>query len=93
VVGSSCGVFIMRKFGALSGWIGMVFIQLATIPTIAKLLLGTSERLPPLDLVLMIWVGLLLFFIRSITHKDMFYIISNGTGFFLQSILLFLILK
>ena len=83
----------MKNFGNIAGWMGMLLIQLATIPTIIKLLLGTSERLPPLDLVLMIWAGLFLFLISSITQKQTLYIVSNGTGFFFQSILLFLILK
>lgn len=83
---------LMKKFGAIAGWIGMILIQLSVIPSTVKLLYGITANTPPLDLVLMVWAGLLLFLIRSITHKDMLYITSNGIGFVFQSILLTLIL-
>jgi hypothetical protein len=87
-----CVSMLMKKAGALCGWIGMILIQLSVIPSTVKLLYGITANTPPLDLVLMVWAGLLLFLIRSVTHKDMLYITSNGIGFVFQSILLALIL-
>jgi len=50
--------------------------------------------LPPLSMVVLIWSGLLLFFIRSAIMKDKLYMLSNGIGFFFQSIMLaFLVFK
>ena len=83
---------MIKKTGAVCGWIGMVLIQFATIPTTLKILYGTSERIPPIDMVLLVWSGLFLFLVRSIINRDTLYIVSNSTGFFFQSILLGLIL-
>jgi hypothetical protein len=75
----------------ICGWLGMVLIQFATIPTTIKILYGVQERLPPLDLVVLVWSGLALFLVRSIIDKDTLYTISNGLGFVFQSVLLALI--
>jgi len=37
------------------GWIGMVLIHAATLPTSLGVILGYSDRLPPLSMVLMVW--------------------------------------
>ena len=47
--------------------------------------------MPPLDLVIILWVGLLLYFIRSAILKDMIMVVTLGVGFALQSIALGLI--
>jgi hypothetical protein len=74
------------------GWIGMILMQIATVPTIVNILQGTITALPPLDMVLLIWSGLLSFLIRSILNKEWLYAMSNSIGFINQSILLTLIL-
>lgn len=74
------------------GWSGMILMQLATVPSIVKILNGTITALPPLDMVLLIWAGLLSFLIRAILNKEWLYAMSNSIGFVNQSILLILIL-
>ena len=54
--------------------------------------MGWSSDLPPLDMVLLIWSGLFLFFIRALARIDWLYLVSNAVGFFLQSVLLAIIL-
>ena len=73
------------------GWIGMVLIHAATLPTSLGVILGYSDRLPPLSMVLMVWSGLFLFLIRALGRNDKLYIISNAVGFFFNSVLLALI--
>ena len=73
------------------GWIGMVLIHAATLPTSLSVILGYSDRLPPLSMVLMVWSGLFLFLIRALGRNDKLYIISNAVGFFFNSVLLALI--
>jgi hypothetical protein len=73
------------------GWFGMVLIHAATLPTSLGVILGYSDKLPPLSMVLMVWSGLFLFLIRALGRNDKLYIISNAVGFFFNSILLALI--
>ena len=75
----------------LCGWIGMVLIHAATLPTSLGVILGYNDRLPPVSMVLMVWSGLFLFLVRALGRNDKLYIISNAVGFFFNSILLALI--
>jgi hypothetical protein len=80
-----------KKFAELMGWIGMVLIHGATLPVTLGVILGYTDSLPPMSMVLLVWSGLFLFLIRAVAQKDMLYIVSNAVGFFFQSILLALI--
>jgi hypothetical protein len=75
----------------LSGWMGMILVQSATLPTTISVLLGYSNKLPPLSMVLLVWAGLALYFVRAFKNKDVLYMVSNGFGFFVNTILLALI--
>ena len=70
----------------------MVLIHGATIRTSMSVIMGWSSDLPPLDMVLLIWSGLFLFFIRALARIDWLYLVSNAVGVFLQSVLLAIIL-
>jgi uncharacterized protein with PQ loop repeat len=73
------------------GWVGMVLIHAATLPTSLGVILGYNDRLPPLSMVIMVWAGLFLFLVRALGRNDKLYIISNAVGFFFNSVLLALI--
>ena len=75
----------------ICGWVGMILIHGATAPTSISVIMGWSSQLPPLNFILLIWLGLFLFLIRAIYTKDMLYIVSNSVGFALNSLLLSLI--
>lgn len=75
----------------LAGWVGMVLIHGATVPTTVSNILGLSNELPPLSMVLLVWAGLALFLWRAIERKDTLYTVSNAFGFALNSVLLALI--
>jgi len=81
-----------NKLAEIGGWIGMVLIHGATIPTSLAVIMGWSDHLPPLDMILMVWVGLMLFFIRALARFDWLYLVSNAVGFTLNTIILALIL-
>ena len=81
-----------KTLAEIGGWVGMVLIHGATIPTSVSVIMGWSSDLPPLDMVLLIWSGLFLFFIRALARIDWLYLVSNAVGFFLQSVLLAIIL-
>ena len=73
------------------GWLGMILIHGATAPTSISVLMGWPTDLPPLNFILLVWLGLFLFLVRAIYAKDTLYIVSNAIGFSLNSLLLSLI--
>jgi hypothetical protein len=74
------------------GWLAAIVLHAATIPTMLALLSGLSDRTPSLDVVLFLWAGLALLFLRSIVLKDVLNIITIGTGFIVQAALMALVL-
>jgi len=74
------------------GWIGVILVHLATIPTLIAVLTGLTEKLPPVDIVVLMWLGLFMFFVRSVISKDILNIVTIGFGFFVQAILMALII-
>ena len=72
-------------------WISVVCIMASTIPGYFAVMAHVTDRMPPLDVTLMVWVGLLLYFFRSAIIKDMLMVVTIGLGFAIQAILLGLI--
>lgn len=73
------------------GWIAVVLLHLATIPTMLAVLTGLTEKMPPVDMVLFSWVGLFCFFLKATIQKDLLNIVTIGFGFFVQAAMLALI--
>jgi len=73
------------------GWLAVIVFHASTIPGLLAVKAGISDRMPPLELVAFLWVGLLLYFIRSAIIKDMLNVITIGVGFAIQALLLGLI--
>jgi hypothetical protein len=67
-------------------------LHAATVPTTLALITGLSDRTPNLDIVLFLWSGLVLLFLRAVVLKDMLNIITIGVGFMVQAALMSLIL-
>lgn len=74
------------------GWVAVILIHMATIPTLVAVLTGMTEKMPPVDLVGLVWLGLFFFFVRSVIAKDLLNIITIGFGFFVQAMLCALII-
>jgi hypothetical protein len=74
------------------GWLAVVLIHCATIPTLLALLTGLSDNVPNLDIVLFMWAGLVLLFIRAVVLKDALNIITIGVGFIVQATIMAMIL-
>jgi hypothetical protein len=74
-----------------TGWVAVVFMHLATVPTMLAVLTGLTEKMPPVDMVLFSWAGLLCLFIKAVIQKDLLNIVTIGFGFFVQAALLALI--
>ena len=70
------------------GWLAVLFIHCATIPSILGLLLGVSDKLPSIDVVMFLWVSLMLLFIKALINKDTLNIVTISVGFMVQASLL-----
>ena len=72
-------------------WISVICIIASTIPGFFAVMAHATDRMPPLDVTLMIWLGLLIYFVKSAILKDMLMVVTIGIGFAIQAILLGLI--
>ena len=72
-------------------WLGLIIIHASTIPTIISVMTGLNDKLPPIDMVLFVYGGLALFFIRAAILKDMINMVTIGFGFVVHTILLSLL--
>jgi hypothetical protein len=87
--------FIGSKFSHISaetlGWVAIMVLHSATIPSLLAVMAGLTDRLPGVDLVLLVWTGLALLFVKASVQKDMLNIITIGLGFIIQAVLMALI--
>ena len=77
-----------NRWSEYAGYLGMIMVHSAIVPTTVANIFGWSDKLPPISMVLLVQIGLLLFLVRAVATKDMLYILSNGFGFWMQTVLL-----
>jgi hypothetical protein len=53
---------------------------------------GLSDNAPSIDIVLLLWTGLVLLFAKAVVLKDSLNIITIGVGFIAQAVMMALIL-
>jgi hypothetical protein len=73
-------------------WVGVLLIHAATIPTMIAIMAGLTDKTPPIELVMFIWGGLGLFFIRAAILKDMLNVVTIGFGFLVHAVILSLVM-
>lgn len=73
-------------------WMGLVLVNVATIPTLLAILMGLTEKMPPVDMILFIWAGMFMFFVKAALNKELLNIITLGCGLLAQAVLMALIL-
>jgi hypothetical protein len=74
------------------GWITIILMHFAAIPTLLAVLLGQNDKLPPVDLMLFIWSALITMFFKSLIEKNFLYISTICLGFVAQTVIMSLIL-
>jgi hypothetical protein len=88
--------FLANSLATLSadtlGWLAAIVLHCATLPSFLALMTGLSDKTPGLDIILFLWGGLVLLFLRAVVLKDMLNIITIGFGFILQAGFMALIL-
>jgi hypothetical protein len=87
--------FVTTKFSVISsetfGWLAVVVLHASTIPSLLAVMAGLTDRLPGVDLVLLVWTGLTLLFIKAAVQKDMLNVVTIGFGFIVQAVMMALI--
>lgn len=87
--------FFKSKIGHISaetfGWIAVLVLHASTIPSLLAVMSGLTDRLPGVDLVLLVWTGLALLFVKAAVQKDMLNLVTIGFGFIVQAVMMALI--
>lgn len=73
------------------GWLAVIVLHSATIPSLLAVMSGLTDKMPAVDLVLLVWSGLTLLFVKAAVQKDMLNVVTIGFGFIVQSALMALI--
>ncbi len=87
--------FVGSKISTISaetfGWLAVILLHSATIPSLLAVMSGLTDKLPGVDLVLLVWTGLALLFVKAAVQKDMLNVVTIGFGFMVQACLMALI--
>ena len=87
--------FVREKVAHISaetlGWLAVIVIHSATIPSLLAVMAGLTDKMPSADIILLMWTGLTLLFVKAAVQKDMLNVITIGFGFIIQSVLMVLI--
>lgn len=73
------------------GWTGLIALHAVTIPSLFGLMTGLTDNTPPIDMVIILWAAMALFYIKAILEKNVISLIIIGLGFIMQSILMALV--
>ncbi len=88
--------FLKEHIGHISahtlGWVTIILMHFASIPTMIAVLLAQSDKLPPVDLMLFVWAALTTLFFKSLIERNFLYVATICMGFLAQTVLMGLIL-
>lgn len=96
VVSNTIVNFFKNHFGNISartlGLLAIVLAHFSSVPTLMAVLLGQSDKLPPVDLMLFVWASLVAIFFKSLIEKNSLYVATIAIGFAAQTVIMSLIL-
>lgn len=88
--------FLREHIGRLSahtlGLLTIILLHLASIPTLLAVLMAQNDKLPPVDLMIFVWSGLITLFFKSLIERNFLYIATICVGFCAQTVIMSLIL-
>jgi hypothetical protein len=67
------------------GWLAVVILHSATLPSMLAYSQGFTNDPLPIDMVLLLWTGLMLLFVRAVIRRDILNIVTIGAGFAVQA--------
>ena len=74
------------------GWITIILLHFASVPSLIAVLMAQSDKLPPIDLMVFVWSGLVTLFFKSLIERNYLYVATISLGFVAQTLLMGLIL-
>lgn len=75
-----------------SGFFAMLIIHSASLPSLLSSLTNPLATLPPLSMIVMVWIGLAILSVRAIQEGDRVYIFGNLAGLLTNSLVMACIL-
>lgn len=73
------------------GWTALIALHAVTVPSLLGLMTGITDNTPPIDMVILLWAALGLFYIKATLERNFVALNIIGFGFIGQSILMALI--
>jgi hypothetical protein len=73
------------------GWLAVLMLHASTVPMLMSLLSGLSDRMPPLDMLLPVYGGLVALFLQSLVRRNLLQIATIAAGFVMQATLVAMI--
>jgi hypothetical protein len=73
------------------GWTALIALHAVTIPSMFGLMTGLTDNTPPIDMVVILWAAMGLFYIKAILERNFVSLVIIGMGFIMQSILMALV--
>jgi hypothetical protein len=73
------------------GWTALIALHATTIPNLFGLMTGLTDNTPSIDMVIILWSAMALFYLKAILEKNTIGVIIIGLGFIIQSVLMALI--
>jgi hypothetical protein len=73
------------------GWVAVILLHSATVPTLLAILTGLSDKTPTVDLVLLVWAGLAAIFAQAVVNNNRLIVTTVALGFMVQASLMALI--
>jgi hypothetical protein len=73
------------------GWVTILLLHFASIPSLVAVLLAQNDKLPPVDIMIFVWAALTSLFFKALIEKNSLYIATICMGFLAQTVLMGLI--
>ena len=69
----------------------VVILHAVTFPSLLAVMKGVTDKMPPVDLILLLWLGLTFLFAKAAIKRDLLVMITIGGGFVVQAAMMALI--
>ena len=69
----------------------VIVLHSVTLPSLLAVMQGVTDKMPPVDLILLLWLGLTFLFAKAAIQRDLLIMITVGAGFVLQAVMMALI--
>jgi hypothetical protein len=66
-------------------WLAVILLHSTTVPALLAIMTGLSDRMLPVEMVLLLWTGLGMLFMQAVVQRNFLQIITISVGFMLQA--------